>query len=512
MSPFKCLGVCYDCKMVINKNFNWLVRLNLIGIISLSGLFSLCTFGDTGVNREISSEHNPVEYGNALTQKEGVQRDVAQKGEEESRLRSPLLLVDKDKWKVVMSGFIEADLMTDSTRSLGEIPGNTKVDKRGTFAGDNGRTQFSVRNSRLGFAVLPPAQGDLQTKAYLEFDLFGYEATPNSTAPYSQSEASFFSSPTLRMRQAYFSGEENGWSFLAGQTWSLFGWQPYYLIAPVSISPVSGELFFRTPQFTVMKTVKMDGENQVQAAVSVSRPTQRDGQIPNVDAGIRFSSGWRKSGMTLGGTVGEVKAQPMSIGLSGTMRSFEAPLSAADTVDKNKIKGTAFAVDFALPILESSDRKSVGNTLTLQGEFTKGKGYGDQFLSWTGGIVTAPVGGTAVAGQPNLDGGLGGDTVAAKGSTFTLIDLQTYNLQLQYHLPGDMKTYVTVGYGQLWSSNVTLLADATYDRSATAYANVMHDFTQQIRGGVEYLNQYSYLGSSLLNIDHRGQVSLYFFF
>ena len=54
-------------------------------------------------------------------------------------------------------GFIETDLITDSTQSFNEEEGTNLIAPRFTstgannFAGQHRRTQMSIRNSRLGF-------------------------------------------------------------------------------------------------------------------------------------------------------------------------------------------------------------------------------------------------------------------------------------------------------------------------------------------------------------------------
>jgi len=79
--------------------------------------------------------------------------------------------------EVLMYGFAETDAIVDSARSLAETAGNSAVDRNFVFAGANGRTQFSIRNSRLGFNVAAPKIDDWATKGVLEFDFFGPSGT-----------------------------------------------------------------------------------------------------------------------------------------------------------------------------------------------------------------------------------------------------------------------------------------------------------------------------------------------
>ncbi len=46
--------------------------------------------------------------------------------------------------------------------------------------GANGRTQFSVRNSRLAFSLEAPEMDSWKSKGYFEFDLLGFDPTPGA--------------------------------------------------------------------------------------------------------------------------------------------------------------------------------------------------------------------------------------------------------------------------------------------------------------------------------------------
>src|ERR1700679_3151259 len=84
-------------------------------------------------------------------------------------------LLDKDDWHIQLSGFVEFDSITDTTRSLLETPGNTPIDRAGTFNGSNGRTQFSIRNSRFALDVNAPPVDGVKSRGYLEMDFLGYD-------------------------------------------------------------------------------------------------------------------------------------------------------------------------------------------------------------------------------------------------------------------------------------------------------------------------------------------------
>lgn len=394
-------------------------------------------------------------------------------------------LLDKDDWKVTLNGFIDSDFVSDSTRSLGEIIGNAPVARSGTFNGDNGRTQFSGRNSRFGFTVYAPEQNGWRTKGVMEFDFFGYDPVPSTTAP-KNTEAGFNQNSTVRMRHAYLSAEKNDWQVITGQTWTLFGWQPYYFPTIVTVAPAPGELFQRDLQAMVMKTMKF-GDSKLQAAISAEKPSQRDSGVPNMNVGLRYSLDSYKA--VYSSTYGDVKQEPMSLAVSGSFRQFETPMSATDTASQSHKNSSAIAVDGLIPLLPASGSEDRGNSIALNFEFTSGTGYADALVNWTGGLNGFPQGTGTIAANTNLDAGFGG--FDANGN-FDLVNLQTLNLSVQYMLPEDWGSFMTAGYASIYSNNVgdfTASASSAadiYDRSSMYFVNFIHDFTKQIRVGAEY--------------------------
>jgi hypothetical protein len=409
-----------------------------------------------------------------------------------------ITLYDKDDWKVMMGGFVEMDMFSDSTRSLTEVVGSNPIARHGSFDGDNGRTQFSMRNTRLSFGILPPIESDWKTKAYFEFDFLGYDPNPSVGGT---SESGYQTNPTLRMRHAYLSAEKNGLLVVAGQTWTLFGWVPTYVPTNASVPPVTGTVYERTPQVAAIQTIAM-GENSLQAGLSIDRPVQRDSNTPGVDAGLRYSISSRKAGYT--SSNGDDSAQSMSVAISGTARDIVSQPAGGGTSGSVTHLASAFALNGMIPIIASSDGKDTGNTLALSGEFTKGRGYGDEFSGWSGNIAQT----ATPASNLDLDAGQGGfDT----GGSFHLIELQTWNAQLQYHLPTEWHAFIDLGYGQLRSNNISSLVPAggkvAYDRSEVYYANVFHDITAHIRVAAEFDHFTTRYVDGINSQDNRYQLS-----
>jgi len=425
-------------------------------------------------------------------------------------------IYNQDGWKVGFVGFVEFDSITDTTRSFLETVGNGAVARKNSFNGDNGRTQFSLRNSRLAFNILAPEVDGWKTRGFFENDFLGYDPNPANTNSPANSESAFYSSPTLRIRHAFLSAESGNLQILAGQTWSLFAWQPQYVLASISLNPISGTSFQRIARVGVIETLPLNDQNNLQVGASLERPSQRDGMIPNLVVAARWADQARKSGIT--GPSSDINAFPMSVGLSGTYRNFEhASAGTISTSDLIKLPAFAMAANILLPILASSDGKDVSNTLTLTGEFTAGRGYGDEFTNWTGGLAQTYTAGAATdtTNNTNIDPGLGGYT---NSGSFDLVKLRTWNAQLQYHFEG--KTFVTLGYGQLYSSNISDFVGApgvsaanVYDRIEAKFFNIAHDFTAHVRMALEFdhFNTH-YVSDGETNFDNRFMLASYFRF
>jgi hypothetical protein len=427
-------------------------------------------------------------------------------------------LLEKDDWTIKLSGFVEFDSITDTTRSLVETPGNTPIDRAGTFSGSNGRTQFSIRNSRFALDVNAPPVDGVKSRGYLEMDFLGYDNSPPNV-----SEAAFFNNPSLRVRLAFIDVQtENDWKILGGQTWEILGWQPYYFLNTVDVSPLPGQLYGRTTQVHALKSMQMN-EFGFQGMIGVSRPPERDSSYPSLDGGLRLTYEGRKSGF-VGGATGLQRTQPMSIAVSGTFREIEIPNIGSGVTSSTNYPAGGLAINAMIPIIASSDGKDVSHTLSISGEFTAGSGYGDEFVSWTGNVaspLSAATNGTAsalkAAGTPaNLDAGIGDFD---SNGAFHLMHLATFNTQLQYTL--NEKNWFDFGYAQLFSSNVDTLVGTNgltsngnipYNREQVAFVNLFHDFTSQLRVGVEYDFTRTTYGDGETGRNDRYQASAWFFF
>jgi hypothetical protein len=483
---------------------------------------------------------------------------------------------------VQVHGFAETDAFNDTDGGFQEVVGNGKVllplNGGGNYLNDNGMTQVSVRNSRFDFLATKEING-WKTKGYLELDLLGYDPSPlygnaapvNNTYPTavyydkntgllyntlalataadggsaaniiplagstvtsaktntaaSASEAGFYTNATVRVRHAYLDATKDGWEIMAGQYWTLLGWNMDYTLATVSVAPVMGVIYQRTPQIRVGYTL-MDGMPiKLQMAVDAERPTSRESDMFNYSQGARLvMDGWTSQ---FCGATGASKPAPLSLGISGTEREFKWDGNIATASDANfayDTWGKAIAADALIPIIPFDGKDSC--SLVVTGEWSAGAGYGDEFPSWSGGASAL----TEASGNPDLDSGVGMldsrngvspiGTAGANVGNFTLVELQSKNAQIQFHLPPSIGTFFTFGYGQIASPNVSDLQYAyngvanaaagkfgsIYNLDSATFANVMQDFGPNIRAALEFDSFYThYTGVTTASAFDPGQ-------
>ncbi len=303
--------------------------------------------------------------------------------------RTPTNNVVMGKWSTTLYGFVESDYIWDSTRAYNDLAGGALVPRANSQGGDNGRMQFSIRNSRLGLRLRAPETSGIRPSAVMEFDFQGTTlpianpdpvGTPVNAAG---TEGAFFTSPALRVRHLYLKVETPVVDFLAGQYWTLYGWGPAYQPNTVEIQGVPGEIYSRTPQLRISKTLKAHPIT-LELAVAATRPVQRDATTPDGQGGIRFSvDSW--TGLQTTGSTG-TQIAPFSIAATGLLRHVAVDAFSASpksTVDQTL---SALAIDGYLPIIPASkDHKN--NALSVQGEFATGYGAADQYTGLTGGIT-----------------------------------------------------------------------------------------------------------------------------
>jgi hypothetical protein len=390
-------------------------------------------------------------------------------------------------WKTTLYGYVDLDTTWDSTQSFAEAPGNGLVARPDTYAGKNSRTQFSVRDTRFGLRLAPPAWGDVQVSGNLELDLSGGAGLTAIGAPGNVSEAAYFVNPTLRLRTAWGKVETPIVDVLFGQTWTLFGWLPFYTPTTAQGTGLPGETFARTSQVRVSKTIKTPYLN-VDLAIAGLRPVQRDSAVPDGQAGVRITfpkwTAWHTSYANATNLV------PASLGVSGVLRQVVVgqpylTASASKSADTTSATGGGFAVDAYLPILPATtDDKS--NSLSVIGELAYGASINDLYTSLTGGVgaFTSRLPSTQSA-SGSVDNGL--VIYDASGKLLQPRWLTSF-VGLEYFLPGGRVTlFANWAHTQLDNSKELPTPATGLRNHANLYsAGAVIDVTPQVRVAVDY--------------------------
>jgi hypothetical protein len=412
---------------------------------------------------------------------------------------------------VEIHGFVQSDIINDSTQSFNETVGDGKVASPvgasgAAMPGNNGFTQFSLRNSRISL-LAKDSTADWNFKGYIETDFLGI----NNGSTVGDNEYKFYTQPTLRMRHAYVEGDTtDGWQILAGQWWTLFGWNMDYVLNTVAEAPVMGTLYERIPQLRFQKTLGDAKGAQVQIAASLEKPDQDISQMPTIDFGIRFLMNDIKGRFC--SATGAGKLMPLSIGLSERNANFYWNTNGGNTLNQN-IWASALAADVLLPVLPVAEGKD-DPSIVISGEYTYGAG--DTLPFNGGGFGGASGGGSYAGGSPTysaapviteLDGGEAG----VVNGGLTPILLTSYNAQIQIFLPPSIGTILTAGYGEVFAIN-DLTVGGSFDDDSNIFANAMQDLNKEVRIGLEYSQYWTHYNSGLNPTDQRLQLSTWYRF
>jgi len=427
------------------------------------------------------------------------------------------------KWVVGLYGVLEADGVYDSTRSFSNWPYNAGAASKQTVSGSpaaaadlsGGQGGLDMNGSRFGFMISSPLYQGYRVRGLLEMDFLATTGTP-PPAP------AGWDNPTPHLRQAWMDVETPGYGdLLAGKYWSLFGWQPYNLYSSVQVQAGPGEAYGLFPQARWYLIGHLEG-TLIEPAISVESEEPAFG-LPSFVEGLKWAvPGWPGEAMI--GATGK-GIEPLSVGVS----AIETPLSGwmasgtgtnASTSGFNEL-ATAYAIDAFLPLLPAK-YGNPDSTLTLSGEFTSGAGDGFQFpgLTWGMGNYGTGTPGTA------LPFGTG----VVNGNAFVPVEVQSWNITLQYFFSDHARTSVALGIAHVSSGNLASQADAVgpsllaggslsngmakyllpYNRNQVIHADLWHDFTPAIRLGLE-AGQYQtdYVGG-LTALDSRLMTGWYF--
>lgn len=383
------------------------------------------------------------------------------------------------KWATTLFGFVQGDFMWHSTQSFNDFGSNFQVARPDTYAGSHNRFEGTIRDSRIGVRIQPPELSWLRSSALFELDLFGPTGTIGSTV----SENGFFVSPNLRVRHAYLKMETPVVDILFGQTWHLFGWQPSYFPAIVQWPGIVGELFSRTTQLRISKTIKTKPVT-IEIAVAGMRPPERDSSFPEFEAGLRLS--FNKWTAVHTGYLTSTGTQAASIGVSGDLRMFTLPEFAAMPQSANSKLGLGIAVNAFLPIIpRTKDRKD--NSLAILGEFVTGQGINDLYTGLTGGVANPALPGTpAPTYASGVDAGL---AVYDINGQLQLPRWTTFVVSVEYYLPrvgGRVGLFANVSRSQLHDAQQYANSARVRDNEIFYDGGFFVDITDAIRFGLDY--------------------------
>ena len=350
-------------------------------------------------------------------------------------------------FKLRFFGFLEADYMVDTTRSYDDSMGTLLVARTDTYENHHGRTQFSLKSTRLGFGFESPRVGAVTPSAVIEADFAGSQPSPPGS-----SEAVFFASPLFRIRHAYVMLKSPYVDLLLGHTFDAFGWQSTF-----DPSGIRNQLFSRNPQLRVSREFNPEGAVTFELAAAAVRPAQRDSGVPDASGGLRVSfNGWQ--GIRTPGNE-RIVAMPLTVAVSGIMRQFKANAFTEQPIqNSNSVMGWGLSFDAFLPVIPATNFVDRGNRLALMGSFVKGAGIGD-LLSVTGGAMFPTLPNPAKANpaplyDSNIDNGL--VTFDAQGMLHA-IDWTAFRVGLQYYLPTTGRWIFSANYTQAHSANLATL-------------------------------------------------------
>jgi hypothetical protein len=409
-------------------------------------------------------------------------------------------------------GFVELDLLHDSTQSFSEAIVNNTMARPSTLAGDNPRTQFSARDSRVGVKLVAPEHGSVKTSALVELDFFGNQPVPAT-------EDATFSAPAVRLRHAYVKFETPILDVLAGQTHDVFAWGGAgFYPNTVAFLGVPGEVYHRDAQLRLSKHVESDG-SELDVAVAAARPAQRDGELPDLQGGVRLAwDGWR--GVTSQGA-SRPETQALAIGMSGIYRHFSVPAFTASAANPNAATGWGAAVNVFLPIIPARNREDLGNTLSATAEATMGTGIANLYTGLTGGVLFPSLPNpsmTLPVPKFNADVDEGLVTYDAAGKLHT-VNWRAVVVGLQYRAPfgRGRKLGLSAVASKIESDNVVGLTPrqgrpAVFRKAEYVDGNVFYAPTPESQVGASVQVERQTFGDGVYGVNIRGQLAVYYFF
>jgi hypothetical protein len=413
-------------------------------------------------------------------------------------------------WDVSLYGFAEVDGIYDSTQSFNDSVLNNTLVRTHTYAGDNPRTQFTVRNSRLGLDLRAPTYGAIRTSSVVEMDFSGAQA--------SVTENDTFTAPIVRLRHFYVKVESPAINVLVGQYHDLFGWGGAgFYPNTVAFLPVLGQVYHRNAQLRLSEVIESRALG-LELAVAAVRPVQRDSATPDVQAGIKLAvNGW-KGASTPGAN--RPTTAPLAVGISGIARRLSVTDFSQTPGNQHVLTASGAAGDVFLPVVPARG-DDLSNALSVTLEATTGNGISDLYPGLTGGVqfptLPNPNGLLPVPVYvPNIDNGIA--TYDAYGQLHT-INWKGLIVNAHYHLPfGEGKrVWISGTYSMIESNNDVQLTPVqgtafVWSKGTYADGNLWVAITPALQVGLSFQTVSQTFGDGLKAHNNRGEGACYFFF
>jgi len=388
------------------------------------------------------------------------------------------------RFVTTLYGYLEGDVIHDTQRVTTDgYGGSPTLNLPGSFLGDNGRTVFSSRGTRIGMRFAAPEVSGIRVRANFEMDFVGNQpGTPVATPPTTArtiTESSFFTNATPRIRIALAQVDSDYVTVSIGQTWNVMAFAAAYL--PTSIQPqgLPGQLFGRNPQVRLSHIFDAKAFS-VELVAAALRSPQFDSEVPDLQGGLKFNiSGW--TGVQSIGSTATV-ISPASFAVTGGTRMIKmaTSVSGATATRTDSVNGNLIALNAFVPVIPAKQRGPFA--LSLLGEAATGTGMADLYSGLSGGAaIGAPIGVQAAnfAGFTDIDAGIAGFNKSGRLDT---VDFRTLVVGAQFSVG---KVVLAGSYSNVYSDNVQQF-NGTWNQQTWWDANLIVDPWTGVRFGLEF--------------------------
>lgn len=367
----------------------------------------------------------------------------------------PVLYGKRGDWFFQPYGYARFDAIHDTTQSFDDGIQPNLIARAGTYKGDHRRMNITARDSRFGVFVGAPTYHGLKTSVQLEFDFFGIPPTDAR-----KHDVAVFS--PIRMRHAYFKLETSLVDVIAGQYYTLFGWNGHFYPSTGAFLGLPAQVYHRDPQLRVEKAIRLGDAATLTPALAAARSGQRDSGVPDAHAGVLFElNAWQGAAMS---GFGRPSIVPLSLGVSALYRRFELPAFRSEPGSEAVTsQGYGVAAQALLPVIPAVTVEDRSNALTINGELSTGTGIADLYTGMDGGsrlplLPNPNMANPAIVYPQNIDPGL---VTFDREWRLKTINWRAFVVGLQYYLPvGGGKIWLAGNYSRIWSDNIKKLTPA----------------------------------------------------